>query len=137
MEKEQVTYEIMYFLNPLVAEDKVVDETNSLRSLIEGVQGIIISEDKPKFQDLAYPIKRHEKGFLGMIKFISKPDSLEKLKNSLDRNEKLVRFMISKSKIEKESSKPKRTFIKKAESAENLEVKAEEIDKKLTEILGE
>lgn len=137
MEKEQVTYEIMYFLNPLIAEDKVVDETNSLRSLIEGVQGIVIHENKPKFQDLAYAVGKYEKGFLGMIKFISKSDSIEGLKKSLDRNEKLVRFMISKSKTEKEVSKPKRTYTKKVESSEAMEVKNEEIDKKLEEILGE
>ena len=48
MEKEPKMYEMLYFITPLIPEEKLEDEANTLRSIIEGQQGIISYENKPK-----------------------------------------------------------------------------------------
>ncbi len=154
MEKEQKMYEIGYLLSPLLAEEKLEEEVLGIRKAIEDKQGFVISEARPKNQKLSYSVKipgspagGFGTAFFGWIKFLVDPDGLTEinafLKSPLVSSaNKLIRFLITGVKKETMSPKPERAVRKRRVPAEGLagkektEIKIEEVDKKLEELLG-
>ncbi len=144
MEKEAKLYEIGYLLNPLIPEDKLDDEISSLRKKIEDKKGFIMNEARPKMQRLAYPIKKNEAAFFGWIKFMIEPSALLEFKKTLEGQsadaEKIIRFLIIKAVKESMIPKPAKRIIRKKKevlpgTTERPEIKIEEIDKKIEELL--
>lgn len=139
MEKEQKMYEIGYLLNPLIPEEKLDEEVFVLRKLIEDKKGFIINEARPKMRKLACPIKKIESAYFGWVKFTTNPEAIEEIESSLKKNDKVIRFLIVKVIKEEAISRPVRKIVKKkkpTEPKEKIEIKLEEIDKKLEELLG-
>jgi len=136
-------YEIGYLLNPLIPEKKLDEEVSLLRKLVEDKKGLIINEVRSRMRRLAYPIKKIENAYFGWIKFTADPENLKEieisLKNSQIGGNKLIRFLTVKTVKETVVSRPIRKIIKKkklAELKEKIEIKPEEIDKKLEELLA-
>lgn len=147
MEKDPIMYEIGYLLSPLIPEEKLDEEISDLRKLIEGGQGLIINESRAKIQKLSYPIKKHGSpaggyttAYFGWIKFFGSPESLAEIKNSLGKNDKIIRFLITKTTKESLAPKMTKKIIKKRTVApkekKKTEIKIEEIDKKIEELIG-
>ncbi len=117
MEDESKIYEIGYLLTPLIADDKVSDETNNLRMAIEKFGGVILSEENPKMINLAYSVcksvssqkSRFESAYFGSIKFNLNSEKVKKLKESFDKNDLILRFLIIKTI--KDSQKISLTFV--------------------------
>ncbi|MEK7575845.1 MAG: 30S ribosomal protein S6 [Patescibacteria group bacterium] len=137
MEKEAKMYEVAYFFSPLVPEDRVSDEVNNMRSAIEVKQGIVIYEDKPKMQRLAYVINKFDSGYFGLIKFMIDPAIISSLKDDLDKNDKIIRFVISVSKVVARKPLRARRPVVVKHKEEKESIKLEEIDRRLEEILKE
>ena len=141
MESDQKTYETGYLLTPLLPENKVMEEVSALRKIIEDNNGFIMSEDHPKMQKLAYPIKQNNSAYFGRIKFYVKSEMVDKVKESFEKNDKAIRFLITESGKEQSRQTPRtiRKIVKPTLSAppaeERKPIKLEEIDKKLEEIL--
>lgn len=145
MEKGQKIYEIGYLLSPLIAEEKLDEEISVLRKLIEEKGGFIISEGRPKSQKLAYPIKKFETAYFGWFKFSSDSETISEIKNSFEKSplgEKIIRFLLIETKKEtiapispKKAIRKKKLFVT-PEAKVKGEIKLEEIDKKLEELLG-
>lgn len=143
METEPRLYEIGYLLRGDIEENETLEKSENLRSLIEKEGGIITDEEKPKKQNLAYPIKKQREAFFGWLKFLLPVEALPDIKKSFEKSD-ILRLLFAEIKREKEItkrvSKPKRIkkYIQKEEAlppaGERLQV--EEIDKKLEEILG-
>lgn len=136
-------YEIGYLLTPLIPEEKLDEEVFVLRKLIEDKKGLIINEARPKMRKLAYIIKNFESAYFGWIKFTADPETIKEIESSLKNppigGDKLVRFLIVKVIKEAAVLRPARKIIKKkkpAEPKEKIEIKPEEIDKKLEELLS-
>jgi len=142
MEKDQKIYEIGYLFSPLIPEEKIDEEVSVLRKLIESRNSFIMSEERPKNHKLAYPIKKFNTAYFGWFKILASPESVSEIKNSFDKSEKVIRFLIIK--IIKEAEQPFRPVRKRIlktrkpsiEAKEKPELKTEEIDKKLEELLG-
>ncbi len=147
MDREQKIYELGYLLTPLVPEEKVNEEISVLRGDIEKKKGLIIGEEIAKMRKLAYTIKKPNAGsfdsvYFGWIKFVIGGEFLSGVRESLKKNAKIVRFLFLD--ITKEESikkipagrviKRKKVIAKEAKPKE--EIKTEEIDKKLEELLG-
>lgn len=143
MEKESKTYEINYLLTPLLPEDKVGDDVFALRKAIEDNNGLVIGEDQVKMQRLAYPIKKFDTAYFGWFRFTANPDSLEKIKNTAEKNANVLRLLaIEAGKENLPQFSPKRAFTAKKQEAAATEgakeeIKPEQIDQKLDEILKE
>ncbi len=148
MERESKIYEIGYLLTPLIAEEKLPEEISVLRNLIENKHGLIIKEEAAKPRRLAYEIKKpnvgsFKNGYFGWIKFMIEPETVDELKKSIDKNSNIIRFVVlditrdeTVRKLPAEKIiKRKRPVVREAKPKE--EIKTEEIDKKLEEILGE
>lgn len=147
MENENKIYEIGYLLSPFIPEDKLDEEVFNVRKAIEDSRGFIVSEGYPKRQKLAYTIQRPGKGkfsdaYFGWVKFMAEAASVLDMKNILDKNSVLIRFLIIKTLKESAiSGRAKSILKKKPVVSETGEIKAEavlekEIDEKLDELLG-
>lgn len=145
MEKEQGKYELAYLISPFVPEEKVFDEVAGLRKAIESRQCLITDEGAPSVRQLAYVLRlprvgKFESAWFGWVKFISSPENIDLIKQELEKNTNILRFLIIKPQKE-----PVRKAIKKPAGARQFKpkapeekppVKEEEIDKKIEEMVG-
>lgn len=148
MEKNQKTYEIGYLLTPLIPEDKLNENVSVIRKFIEDKHGLILSEGRPKTQKLAYSIKKFDSAYFGWIKFIANSEIIDDVSASFEKNGNILRFLVVKpakeagvvkSRDKKLSARKKIAEARGIEGAtgkKKEEVKSEEIDKKLEELLG-
>ena len=144
MERENKTYEINYLMTPLLPEDKVAEETAVLRKIIEDNKGFVVGEDQPKTQKLSYPIKKFDSAYYGWFKFSAGAESVDNIKNGFNKNEKILRALVTEAGKENiaqftpryGSVAPKPEAVS-SEKAEKVEIKPEQIDEKLAEILKE
>ena len=144
MEKDNKTYEINYLMTPLILEDKVAEETAVLRKIIEDNKGFVVGEDQPKTQKLSYPIKKFDSAYYGWFKFSAGAESVDNIKNGFNKNEKILRALVTEAGKENiaqftpryGSVAPKPEAVS-SEKAEKIEIKPEQIDEKLAEILKE
>lgn len=144
MEKDSKIYEIGYLLSPLIPEDKLDGEISVLRETIEKKQGLITNEERAKMQRLAYIIKRphigsFESAYFGWIKFMANPEIISEIKSSFDKNNNLARFLIIESSKEDTSRRAPRKIIRRKPMTTpeiKTEIKTEEVDKKLEELVG-
>ena len=144
MEKDNKTYEINYLMTPLLPEDKVAEETAVLRKIIEDNKGFVVGEDQPKTQKLSYPIKKFDSAYYGWFKFSAGAESVDNIKNGFNKNEKILRALVTEAGKENiaqfapryGAAMPKSEAVS-LEKAEKVEIKPEQIDKKLEEILKE
>ena len=144
-------YEIGYLLSPLIPEEKLDGDISALRKLIEDRQGLITNEERGKMRKLAYNIHKPALGkldsaYFGWMKFVANPEVLLEIKNFLDKEPNLVRFLLIESAKEEIARKPARKITRPAGNREEktisktqpkvkTEIKEEEIDKKLEELL--
>lgn len=151
MDRDNKTYEVNYLMTPLIPEDKVAEGVAVLRKIIEDNKGFVVGEDQPKMQKLSYAIKKFDNGYYGWFKFSAGAEYVDNIKNGFNGNEKILRALIAE--VGKESAAqfaprhrpPARqagamTAKKEGsllESAEKVEIKPEQIDQKLEEILKE
>ena len=103
--EEARVYEVGYLFVPTIADEKIAEKVESVRSAVEGASGRIISEGSPSLLDLAYPMstvvsnKKHtyESGYFGWVKFDAEPASIGAIKDVLDGNSDIIRHIIIKT----------------------------------------
>ncbi|RJQ32898.1 30S ribosomal protein S6 [Candidatus Parcubacteria bacterium] len=141
MESDNKTYEINYLLSPLIPEDKVGEEVAVLRKAIEDKNSFIVGEDQVKMQKLAYPIAKYVNAYYGWFRFSSNPQTVSQIKSSFEKNDKILRAMLTEAAKDnpirfasRKSSRSKEAS--QGEIAEKTEIKPEEIDQKLDAILA-
>ena len=98
-------YELGYLLIPTLAEEALVDEVNKVRTYLEKDGGLIISEGQPEMKKLAYEIAergvtskktKFDDAFFAWIRFQTSPDAIVTIQEDLDKNAKVLRFLIIK-----------------------------------------
>lgn len=152
MEKDAILYEIGYLLKDSLEDEDVLSFSENLRNSITEKGGLITTEGKPKKQSLVYPIKKEVTTTFNWLKFLVKPIAIKEVKNYLEGHPSVLRFLIMKTETEKAPKKgtlkPKRLQVKKPavvtmatpettkSEIEMDELKEEEIDKKIEELLG-
>lgn len=131
-------------MTPLIPEEKTAEETAVLRKVIEDNKGFVVGEDQPKMQRLSYPIKKFDKGYYGWFKFSAGAEFADNIKTGFNKNENILRALITEAGKENAAqfaprygagaAKPETAS---SETAEKVEIKPEQIDQKLEEILKE
>lgn len=130
-------YEFFYIIKSGLEENAVIKTLETVRNSILERKGIIIGEKQPQISRLAYKINKISEGGRGWIKFMAKPEEMAGLKERFKKIEEITRFSLSKMPKESTKIPKKRRIIRKPALAEKKEeVKEEELDKKLEEILG-
>lgn len=127
---EPRVYEIGYHIIPTVAEDNLASVVDEIRESIKSLQGVIISEGNPQQMELSYSmghVVSNKKticssAYFGWIKFEGNPENVIKIKDALDKNENVLRFIIIKTV--KEDTLPKKintnTKTKQEVNAKNI-----------------
>jgi len=141
-------YEVGYIMLPTIAEENLGEEVTLFKDMFTENGAVFISDEYPKLIELAYEMSRSIEnkkqkfsyGYFGWVKFECNTDQIKAIKIILDKNEKLVRFLMIKT-VRENTMSVKRSYSKqeggakrrpaiKAKDAEpiNEEVIDKEID---------
>ena len=117
-------YEITYLLTPELNETEIAEK----ESLISNTQ-----QKTTKKITLAYPIKKTKTAFLGCQEIKTDPDKIKEMKKALDKEEAILRFLITKKTEEKKSLSSEGTTEKTTKKPKE---KTADIDQELEKILN-
>jgi ribosomal protein S6 len=140
-------YEVGYIMVPTIAEESLGEEVTLFKDMFTENGAVFISDEYPKLIELAYEMTRSinnkkqkfSYGYFGWVKFECSTAQAKIIKDILDKNEKLVRYLMIKT-VRENTMSVKRAYGKqdgvkrrpapKAEEAEpiNEEVIDKEID---------
>lgn len=134
-EKEARTsvYEVGYLMVPTIAEENVGAEVTTFKDgLLE--QGVtFISDEYPKMLELAYEMSRSvankkqkfSYGYFGWVKFECTTTQARIIKEGLDKNEKLIRYLMIKT-VRESTMSSKRPYGKQEGSKRRFTPKTQE-----------
>lgn len=98
-------YEVGYIMLPSIAEENLGGEVSDFKDSLTKEGAVFISDEYPKMMELAYEMSRSianktqkfSYGYFGWVKFECNTEQAEVIKNNLDKNEKLVRYLMIKT----------------------------------------
>src|SRR3990167_4739043 len=98
-------YEVGYLMLPTIAEENLGGEVTLFKDMFTENGATFISDEYPKLIELAYEMSRSIEnkkqkfsyGYFGWVKFECTTDQAKVIKSILDRNEKLIRFLMIKT----------------------------------------
>lgn len=102
---EPKVYELGYLVSPAVRDEDLVARIDELKASLTTLGAAVISEGQAEFIDLAYEMARvidnkrirFNQAYYGWIKFELDPSRMNELKELLDRNVSLVRYLLIKT----------------------------------------
>ena len=88
-------YELMVIVNPDIGEDGIKKRLDKLRKQITTAKGEITFEEIWGLRDLAYSIRKHDKGYYAVLDFMYEPNRLKELEASLRLEPEVLRHMVT------------------------------------------
>lgn len=148
VEKETETrlYELAYLLAPELSGTELEKAAQNIKRIIEKFQGVTSQEQTPFRRVLAYPIAKHKEALFGFLRFSMNPTFALEFKKTLALEGGLLRFlivMVSPQQLQEEQRpiyRPAPESVRKLykpKKEKPQEIKPEEFEKKLEEILGD
>lgn len=147
-----MTYDLTYILSPLLEKTDGEAVIAKIRDFINVLGGKIKNEQPPQKQKFAYPLKKQLYGYYVGAEFEMDSEKIEELQKQLKLNGDILRYLIISQKEQKlKKEKPKISKGSLAPKPRKLaltpeipkakpkveQVKIEELDKKLEELLKE
>lgn len=104
-EAKQSVYEVGYIMVPTIAEENLGGEVTSFKDTLTEQGVSFISDEYPKMMELAYEMSRSiankkqkfSYGYFGWVKFECTTAQAKVIKEWLDKNETLVRYLMIKT----------------------------------------
>jgi small subunit ribosomal protein S6 len=96
-DKRLQDYELVYIINPDVAEDALEAQVNGISQLITSRDGVIDSVDRWGKKKLAYPLKHYLEGNYILTKFKISPARLKEIETNLKISEEVLRHLLVKA----------------------------------------
>jgi len=98
-------YELGFHIVPLISEENLAPEVETIKAMLEKHGATFISEDSPKMRPLAYPMHKKieavnhnfKSAYFGWVKFETSPSELIAIKSALDLNKNVLRFLLIKT----------------------------------------
>lgn len=118
---ELMKYELMVILTSDLSQEEIEKQLDVIRKQITELNGEIYHEDLWGVRDLAYIIKKHDRGYYAIFYFTFEGKNLAEMESNFRLDAKIIRHMIVKS--------PKNYSIK---PLSELELTEEDIQKKRT-----
>jgi small subunit ribosomal protein S6 len=118
---ELIKYELMVILTSDMSQEETEKQLDVIRGQIKELNGEIYHEDLWGVRDLAYIIKKHDRGYYAIFYFTFEGKNLAEMESNFRLDAKIIRHMIVKS--------PKNYSIK---PLSELELTEEDIAKKRT-----
>lgn len=96
-------YEIGYLLSPAVRDEDLAVRTDELKATLTNLGGTIFAEGNAEFIDLAYEMAkvinnkriRFNQAYFGWLKFELDPSKMNELKELLDKNTLVIRYLLT------------------------------------------
>lgn len=150
-------YEVSLILLPSLAESEIPAKVGSIKDLITSAGGAVVSFEDPVLIDLAYPMTRVtpttrtkvRSGYFGWIKFELSQEEVGKIKNKLDNDGEVVRYLLVKTVKENTLLNGKMNLVREdkrkeevveeevAPEVEEKEASTEEVDKSIDQLIAE
>ncbi|MEI6377660.1 MAG: 30S ribosomal protein S6 [bacterium] len=134
-EKEARTsvYEVGYLMVPTIAEENVGAEVTTFKDGLQEQGVTFISDEYPKMLELAYEMSRSvankkqkfSYGYFGWVKFECTTTQARIIKEGLDKNEKLIRYLMIKT-VRESTMSSKRPYGKQEGSKRRFTPKTQE-----------
>jgi small subunit ribosomal protein S6 len=96
VEQLQWDYELVFIINPEVADDALDPLVNNITQYITGKGGEVVEVARWGRKKLAYPIKHVMEGNYILVKFKLNPLANKELENNLKISEKIIRYLLIK-----------------------------------------
>lgn len=139
-------YEVGYLMVPSIPEENLGGEVTALKDSLGENGAVFISDEYPKMLELAYEMSRSiankrqkfSYGYFGWVKFECTSTNAKIIKEFLDKNEKLVRFLMIKT-VRESTMSTKRVYGKQdggrrrstPRPEESMPINEEVIDKEI------
>jgi len=137
-EKESRTsvYEVGYIMVPTIAEEALGEEVTLFKDMFTEKGAVFISDEYPKLIELAYEMSRSinnkkqkfTNGYFGWVKFECSTTDAKIIKDILEKNEKLVRFLMIKT-VRENTMSVRRAYGKQDGGRRRVVQKTEEVEK--------
>lgn len=144
-EKASSNYELGFHMMPDLDEAELKSGSEQIESILKNFGGNILSIKEARRTRLSYPIDHKTAAYFGTIDFESEPELIEKLKQELRLQEKILRFIILKHEKDEQvlgavtrvRRKPKAIVAPAVEKTmpKEEEVKQKEIEKQIEEVI--
>jgi len=89
-------YDLTYLLSPDLNENEAQQLAQQISAGL--AESKIIKTETPRMIGLSYPIKKQTTTFLANIIFETEPAKLVEIKNNLEKEEKILRFLLTNRK---------------------------------------
>lgn len=98
-------YELGYHIVPTVSENDLPREVSTLKTLIEGNKGIIVSDESPKMRGLSYTLfkvvggikQKCDSAYFGWIKFEGDSSLIKIVEEAVKTNPHVLRYLLVKT----------------------------------------
>jgi len=145
-DKVPQVYELSYLITPTKSLEEAEGKAADLKSHMLSNGGTILNEGKPKIIDLAYPMAKiisnkryvYENAYFGWVKVEIAKDRASLVKDTLDKDIDVIRFLIIKTKKDVPQLKRRqirKPVVKKEEPKDVPQVDEEKLNKELEELL--
>ena len=144
MEEEVRNYEITFLVSSTLEEKEARDLFEKIKEEAKKDSGIIVKEEEPKLIALSYSIKKENRAYLAVLEFRLTGSKLAEFKEKVEKESKLLRYLIIKKKERKEKKekpvkpgkeeKEKRLEKKEKPSEEKKKTDLKNIEEKIEEI---
>jgi small subunit ribosomal protein S6 len=95
-DKKSQEYELVYVLNPDMADETLETSINNINQFITSREGVVDAVDKWGKKKLAYPIKHFQEGNYILTKFKISPARCKELEANLRISEDIIRHLLIK-----------------------------------------
>ena len=139
-------YEVGYLMVPTIAEENLGAEVTKFKDSMSEKGAVFVSDEYPKMIELAYEMSRSvdnkkqkfSYGYFGWVKFECTPEETVEIKNMLDKDQSLIRYLLIKT-VRENTMSPKKPFNRQDSSKKkvvskpqnNESQKEEKIDEKV------
>ena len=120
-----------YLLTPDISEDKIESEVSELKDFIAKNGGDVIQANLPEKRRLAYPVKKQNFAYFGVVYFNSDTESLDKIKKALVFYKKVLRHLLLNA-----TAKAKPVNLNPAVQAEKGQASAQSFEQRLENLLN-
>jgi len=132
------SYELSYLISSKLSMEQAKKLSESIVSLIQKEEGVLIDIKNPYYQKLSYPIKKENEAYLSSLTFHLLPEKLKIVEKQLKNTPEVLRFLLLTKELMKSKVQTKK-FLQKIRKTPKKEkkVEIEKIEEKLEEILDE
>jgi ribosomal protein S6 len=133
-------YEVGYIMVPTIAEENLGAEVTLFKDTLAGQGAVFISDEYPKMLELAYEMSRSidnkkqkfSYGYFGWVKFECTASCAKVIKDMLDKNEKLIRYLLIKT-VRENTMSVKRSYSRPEGGKKKVAPKTEEVVEQIDE----